>query len=118
MTARCGPASGGVASRPPMRRVWAGYAGAFGVIALIGVVGGENGQRIVAVLSGLLGVAGIWYGVRRHHPPRAGAWVLLACAVAVLAAAEVVLGFSLTFGGSYPSIADAVFVGVYLPLAV
>ncbi len=101
-----------------MRRVWAWFAGAFGVIALIGLLSGEHGQRIVAGLSGVLGVAGIWYGIRRHHPPRAGAWVLLACAVAVLAVAELVLGFSLTFGDSYPSIVDAVLVTVYLPLAV
>jgi len=118
MTARGGPASGGVTSRPPMRRVWTWYAGAFAVIALIGLLSGEHGQRVVAVLSGLLGVAGIWYGIRRYHPPRANAWALLGFAVAVLAAAELVVGFSLTFGDSFPSLVDAVFVAVYLPLAV
>jgi diguanylate cyclase (GGDEF)-like protein len=118
VTGQGGPYPSEVANRPPIRRVWAAYVGGFAIIAVIGLVFGHGGQTIVAIMSGVLGVGGIWYGTSRFQPSRQGAWALLAVAVGLLAIAETVLGFSLTFGDSYPSGVDVAFVGIYLPLAV
>src|SRR5215468_7558474 len=98
MTSRGRQSTREIAARLPIRRISAWYVAGFGLITLIGVILGSGGQPLIAILSGVLGVAGISFGVARYRPARSGAWMLLALSVGLLAIVEVVLGLSLTFG--------------------
>jgi diguanylate cyclase (GGDEF)-like protein len=70
---------------------------------------------------GLLAVAAIEYGVFRTRTQRAGAWHLLAAAVALLAVGDVVfvaLDVRTPNPVPYPSLPDVFYIAAYLPLTV
>ncbi|MDG4833225.1 EAL domain-containing protein [Solwaraspora sp. WMMD1047] len=71
-----------------VRRVMAGYTA--GMTVLIGCFYAAPGQRVpVTAAIGLLSVAALGYGIRRHRPHRGYAWWLLAAGVLAFSIGDV-----------------------------
>lgn len=110
------PAAAAITRR--LSRVRLAYVGAFVILVAIGFAIGGSAATVVATSSGVLGVAGVWYGVAVLRPPRAGAWATLAVGVGTAAIAEICLGYPTPVGAEYSSVANVLFTVAYVPLAV
>src|SRR5262249_14728143 len=74
---------------------------------------------IAAITIGAVGAIG--WGIHRMHPQRAGAWQLLAVAIALLGIGDVIfVGLDAVSPAPvpYPAAPDAFYIATYLPLTV
>ncbi len=92
--------------------------GLLGLIAVLTAVYLVTGLRLIWTLIGLLSVAAMVTGVRRHRPPRPLGWWLVAAALLVLTAGDTVhFVLTETVGRQvFPSVADVVYLLGFLPL--